>query len=511
MKLSRAISCLFSINSCSMTPTKRPLKNLIIRQYVKELHTYHIRDESYSGPVQQRLLSLLLKQPTRCQCLQIHSQFITTGLHQCKIDNTGMMIWNMLLREYSLDNFPEEALELYKQMKETLASSYSSSLADSFTYSFLLKACASSHQPIKGNQVHAHIFKVGFGFHLYVQTALVNMYSICGCLGEAKRVFYEMPERNSVSWNSMITGLTNWGELNMAQALFDDMPNRTVVSWTVMIDGYTRMNRPLESLIYFCKMLVEDGIKPNEITILAIFPAISNLGLLEFCQSIHAYSEKNGFMASEIRITNSLIDAYAKCGCIESAFRVFEEVSTERRSLVSWTSIISVFAMHGMAEEAVKWFEEMEKIGLRPNRITFLGVLNACSHGGLVNEGLKFFYKMVSEYGVVPDIKHYGCLIDMLGRAGRLDEAEKMVLKVPKDVINVVVWRILLGACSFHGNVDMGERVMRKILEMERGYGGDYVLLSNIFSSVGRYEDAERVRRLMDERNAFKIPGLSLI
>ena len=151
----------------------------------------------------------------------------------------------------------------------------------------------------------------------------------------------------------------------------------------------------------------------------------------------------------------------------------------------------------------------MQKECLKPNQITFLSVLNACSHGGLVEEGLKFFTKMVNKYQISPDVKHYGCLIDMLGRAGRLDEAEKMALEIPDYVVNVVIWRTLLGACSFHGNVEMGARVTRKILEMERKYGGDYVLLSNIFAGVGRFWDVERVRRLMDERNASKVPGLS--
>ncbi|KAF8395948.1 hypothetical protein HHK36_019904 [Tetracentron sinense] len=459
---------------------------------------------------EQHLLTLLLKHTiTRRQLIQIHSLLITTGLYQYGVHSTWMIIWNTLLRKYSLGILPEEALKLYKQLQDTPPSLPVST--DSFTYSFLLKACANLDQPIKGVQIHAHIIKVGFEFHVYVQTALVNMYSVCGCLSDATQVFNEMPERNSVTWNAMITGLTKWGEVDLARSLFDEMPNRTVISWTGMIDGYTRSKHPKEALALFRQMMVSDGIKPTEITILAILPAISYHGALDICQSIHTYGEKNGFNASDIRITNSLIDTYAKCGCIESAVRVFEDISSKRRNLVSWTSIISGLAMHGMAKEAVEQFDKLAKACLNPNRVTFLSVLNACSHGGLVEEGLRFFSKMVNVYQIIPDIKHYGCLIDMLGRAGRLAEAEKMVLEMPRETVNVVVWRTLLGACSFHGNVEMGERVMRKILETERRYSGDYVLLSNIFSGVGRFGDAERVRKLMDERNVFKVPGLSLI
>ncbi|XP_042478011.1 pentatricopeptide repeat-containing protein At1g09220, mitochondrial [Macadamia integrifolia] len=461
-----------------------------------------------SQPDQQQLLSLLTHYSTRTHSLQIHSKLITTGFCRCRVDNTGILIWNTLLREYSLGIFPEEALKLYKQVQEVSASS--SYTPDSFTYSFLLKACANLDQPIKGNQVYALVIKVGYGFHVYVQTALVNLYTVCGCLVEAKKVFDEMHERNLVTWNVMITGFIKWGEIDMAQSLFDRMLVRNVVSWTCMIDGYTRMNQPVEALRLFIWMMIDDGIKPTEITILAILPSVANLGALDICQSLHSYSEKVGFNAFDIRVTNSFIDVYAKCGCIDSAFKVFEKISTENRNLVSWTSIISAFAMHGMATEAVKWFEKMEQMGLSPNEVTFLSLLNACSHGGLVDEGLEFYSKMVNRYQILPNIKHYGCLVDMLGRAGRLEDAEKMVMQIPAEIVNVIIWRTLLGACNFHGNVEMGERVMRKVLEMEKGYSGDYVLLSNIFAGVGRFEDAESVRRCMDERDVLKIPGLSL-
>nr|POE89675.1 pentatricopeptide repeat-containing protein, mitochondrial [Quercus suber] len=248
-------------------------------------------------------------------------------------------------------------------------------------------------------QLHAVIFKVGFQSHVYVQTALVHVYAVCGCLVDAMHAFDEMPERNIVTWNVLITGLTKWGQLQIARSLFDQMPTRTVVSWTGIIDGYTRMNRPNEALALFQRMVVIDVLEPTEITLLAIFPAISNLGALKLCQSCHAYGEKKGFNSSDIRVTNSLIDSYAK------------------------------------------W---------------------------------------------------------------RLEEAEKMALEIPAEIFNVVIWRTLLGACSFHGNAEMGERVTMKILEMERAYGGDYVLMSNIFAGVGKFGDAER---LALHRNLKDISG----
>lgn len=455
----------------------------------------------------QKLVSLLAKHPfNRRVTQQVHSHIVTTaGL----LLQQHIVLFNTLLRCYSHGDFPHEAFSLYKH---SLCSSLCSpSSFDSFTYSFLLHACSNLESVNPGSQLHALAFKVGFHFHVYVQTALVNMYVACGFLREAHQVFDEMSERNSVTWNVLITGLAKWGEFESAVSLFDQMMTRTVVSWTAVIDVYTRMHRCEEAIALFRRMVLHDGIQPTEITFLAIIPAVSHLGALDICQSIHAYVEKRGFNASDIRVTNSLLDSYSKCGCIASASRFFEEILSERKNLISWSSIISGFAMHGMGKEAVGNFNKMEEIGLKPNRVTFLSVLNGCSHGRLVEEGLKFFEKMVNKYKIAPDIKHYGCLIDMLGRTGRLEEAEKIALGIPSEIANVVIWRTLLGACSFHDNVEMGERVTRKILDMERGYGGDYVLMSNIFASVGRYQDSEKLRRLLDERKAFKLPGHSLV
>ncbi|GLT59693.1 hypothetical protein SLA2020_324990 [Shorea laevis] len=455
------------------------------------------------------LLAFLHKHPTNYKTAQqVHSHLLVSGLMY-----HSMILFNALIRCYSFSDNPKDAFLLYKQLQKlyfqypfVVRSSF-----DSFTYAFLIKTSANLCYPVLGMQIHGLTVKLGFECHVYVQTALVNVYAKCGVLEDAKKVFCEMPERNSVTWNVIITGLVKWGELEQARSLFEEMPNRSVVSWTGIIDGYTRMNRPGEALALFRRMVENNGIEPSGLTILAILPAVYNIGDVRICQLVHGYGEKKGFHVFDIRVANSLIDTYAKCGSIFNASKFFEEISTERRNLVSWTSIISGFAMHGMGKEAIENFERMEKEGWKPNRVTFLSVLNACSHGGLVQEGLKFFGKMVDECQILPDIKHYGCLVDMLGRAGKLKEAEMVALKIPSEMANVVVWRTLLGACSFHGNVEVGERVTRKIMEIEGGYGGDYVLMSNILAGAGMHGDSERLRRLMDERSALKLPGYSLV
>ncbi|CAN4101899.1 unnamed protein product [Withania somnifera] len=453
------------------------------------------------------LLSLVKKhQNYRKTIQQIHTQLIFTAAQNTFNPISLLTLWNSLIRHYSLGIYPQESFFLFKQLQFQYQQII---YFDSFTYSFLIKGSANLGKFGIGKQVHCLSLKDGFESHVYVQTALVNMYGECGVVGDAKKVFDEMPVRNTVTWNALISGFVKWGDVKLARELFDAMPEKNVVSWTGLIDGYTRMGRSSEGLLLFREMVVVQGIKPSEVTLLAVFPAIWNVRCVECCWMIHAYGEKSGINVFDIRVMNSLVDAYAKCGSIDDAVRAFEDISDERRNLVSWTSIISGYAMHGMAKEASDSYRMMVDVGIEPNSITFLSMLNACSHGGLVDEGLEFLRKMVDEFGIQPEIKHYGCLIDMLGREGRLEEAEKIALEIPNTMSNVVIWRTLLGACSFHDNAEMGERVMQKIMEMENEYGGDYVLLSNILAGMGRYVDSEGVRRVMDEQNAFKAPGLS--
>ncbi|KAK2379256.1 pentatricopeptide repeat-containing protein, mitochondrial [Trifolium repens] len=474
--------------------------------------TIHHHNQQPKTKHPQHFLSLLLNNSSHYQSLQqLHSQIITSSLfHHYPFHNnpSSLLLFNNLIRYYSLSPFPHQALQFFSYTLNSLILPLS---LDSFTLTFVSHTCANLNSTQFGFNLHCVVFKLGFHSHVFVQTGLLHMYSSWGLLVSAAQVFGEMPERNVVSWNVFISGLIKWGQLEFARSVFDKMVVRSVVSWTLVIDGYTRMNKPLKALALFRKMIEVDGIEPNEITLLTIFPAIANLGYIKMCQSVHGYVEKRGFNAVDIRIVNALIDLYAKCGCIESASRFFWEMPDWRKNLVSWNSVISGYAIFGMVTEAVETFEKMENAGVRPNHVAFLSVLSACSHGGLVEEGLEFFGKMVNDYGLVPDVKHYGCVIDMLGRAGRLEEAEKVAMQVPCEVANDVIWRTLLGACSVHDNVEIGQRVTKKILEMEKGHGGDYVLMSNIFAGVGRFKDVERLREMIDKRVAFKLPGYSLV
>ncbi|XP_021744537.1 pentatricopeptide repeat-containing protein At1g09220, mitochondrial-like [Chenopodium quinoa] len=474
--------------------------------YFSSSHNHSIKDhknyhDHYLSPLKNFPSSRFVTQ-------QIHSQLTTNGSFS-QFPNTQIIIlFNTILRRYALGEFPQEALFLYKQAQQ---SSTLYQYFDSFTYSFLIKACGNLKQQITGFQLHSLVVQLGFELDVYVQTALLNMYIDFGLLSNADKMFDEMPERNLVTWNVMITGLVKWGHLEAALALFRQMPSKNVVSWTGMIDGFTRMKNYLGAFSLFREMIMVGGIMPTEVTLLAVSTAIAELGDLKNCRLFHSFSEKSGFRENYNQVTNCLIDAYAKCGCIESALRVFEEMFACRRNVVSWTSIISGFAMHGMAIEAEQFLERMEGSGIRPNRITFLSVLNAYSHSGLVEEGIRFFRKMVDHGCVAADIKHYGCVIDMLGRAGKLKEAEEIAWQIPNDIDDVVIWRTLLGACNFHGDVEIAERVSKKMQDMEREHGGDYVLMSNILTGQGKFNEAQNVRTLMDKRQVLKIAGHSSV
>ncbi|KAK3162276.1 hypothetical protein QOZ80_1BG0087660 [Eleusine coracana subsp. coracana] len=442
------------------------------------------------------LVGLLLRhQDRRRQLLQIHAQLIA---HQ--VFDQSHAPWRSFLKAYSHGLYPQEALHLFRQARRHLAD-------DTFAFAFTLKACAGLGWPRAGAQLHGLVVRKGFEFHTYVHTTLANMYVVCGRLVEARNAFDEMPVKNAVSWNVMITGFAAWGEVEYARLLFGQMPCRNVVSWTGLIDGYTRACLYGEAVALFCHMMAE-GISPSEITVLALGPAISNLGGILMGEMLHGYCEKKG-LVSDVGVANSLIDLYAKIGSIQNSLKVFNEM-LDRRNLVSWTSIISGFAMHGLSIKAVELSADMRRAGIRPNRITFLSVINACSHGGLVEHGLEFFRIMVYDYNMDPEVKHFGCIIDRLGRAGRLCEAGQIIEELPMEV-NAVVWRILLGCCSKYGEVEMGERAIKKILELERGSGGDFTVLSNMLHELGRFDDAEHARNLVDERKAVKLSGLAFV
>ncbi|CBI39775.3 unnamed protein product, partial [Vitis vinifera] len=327
---------------------------------------------------------------------------------------------------------------------------------------------------------------------------------------DAIMLFYRLRQYDvcpdTFTCSSVLRACLNLLDLSNGRILHGVVEKVGFRSWTSMIAGYVQCGKAKEAIHLFAKM-EEAGVKCNEVTVVAVLAACADLGALDLGMRIHEYSNRHGFKRN-VRISNTLIDMYVKCGCLEEACKVFEEM--EERTVVSWSAMIGGLAMHGRAEEALRLFSDMSQVGIEPNGVTFIGLLHACSHMGLISEGRRFFASMTRDYGIIPQIEHYGCMVDLLSRAGLLHEAHEFILNMPMKP-NGVVWGALLGACRVHKNVEMAEEAIKHLLELDPLNDGYYVVLSNIYAEAGRWEDTARVRKFMKDRQVKKTPGWSSI
>lgn len=336
------------------------------------------------------------------------------------------------------------------------------------------------------------------------------MYSSCGNLMLARQAFDEITQPDLPSWNSIINASVKAGLVDIARKLFDEMPERNVISWSCMINGYGRCGEYKEALALFREMqkVEVNGVKPNEYTMSSVLLACGRLGALEHGKWVHAYIGKCG-MEVDVVLGTSLIDMYAKCGSIERAKWVFDNMGPNK-DVMAWSAMISGSAMHGHAEECLELFAKMTDYGVRPNAITFLGVLCACVHGGLVSEGQEYFRRMSEDFGITPLIQHYGCMVDLYGRAGLIKEACVLVKSMPMEP-DVLVWGALLSGSRMHGDIETCEIALKKLIELDPTNSGAYVLLSNVYAKRGRWADVRHVRDLMEARGIKKVPGCSLV
>nr|GMD75207.1 pentatricopeptide repeat-containing protein At1g08070, chloroplastic [Ipomoea batatas] len=574
-------------------------------------------------------LSLLSNCRTIENLRQIHSQIIKCGLHHSPfalsklvqfcaispfgdisyalsifdtIENPNVVVYNMMIRGYSLSSSPGLALEFYRRML------FSGNHPNSYTFPFVFKSCARMAMGRVGKQVHGHVLKVGLGSDVYVHASLVNMYAqtgelscarlvfdkssyrdavsftslICGYvlrgfLDDARKLFDEIPVRDVVCWNAMISGYAqvgrykealalfeemkrenvtpdvstllsllsacahlgelglgiwvhSWiedhglssnlrlinglidmyakcGDLDSAKRLFESTGERDLISWNVMIGGYTLKGKYKEALSVF-RQMQRSRVEPNDVTFLSILPACAHLGALDLGKWIHAYIDRHQDDFKNASLWTSLINMYAKCGNLEAAEQVFNGMET--KTLASYNVIISGLAMHGDAYKALEVFAEMKEKGFEPDDITFVSVLSACSHAGMVDLGRQYFNSMIQDYNFAPKLQHYGCMIDLLGRAGLLDEAMALVQSMDVEP-DGAIWGSLLGACRIHGKVELGEFAAKNLFELERDNPGGYVLLSNIYARAGRWDDVGRIRTFLNNKGLKKVPGCTSI
>eukprot|EP01018_Ginkgo_biloba_P024429 Gb_13303 [translate_table: standard] len=386
-----------------------------------------------------------------------------------EMSRRDVVSWTAMISGYVQNGHDNEALAHFHRMQ------LAGVMPDLVTLVSVLSTCARLRALQQGKWVHDCIIRSGIEADVFVGNALVDMYAKCASIDFARQLFNKMTKRN-------------------------------VVSWSAMIAGYAQNGHAKEALTVFNQMQLAD-MKPNSITMVSVLSSYAQLGALQQGKWIHDYIIRSGF-ESDVFVGTALIDMYAKCGSIEIARQMFDKMS--KRNVVSWNAMIAGYGMHGHGEEALQIFLKMQQACIEPNYITFISVLSACSHAGLVDEGWQYFNSITRDYCIKPRVKHYACMVDLLGRAGRLDEAQDFIKRMPLEP-DAGVWGALLGACRIHCNIELGERVAECLFNLQPENAGYYVLLSNIYAAAGRWDDVAKMRTLMKDRGLNKKAGCSLI
>lgn len=412
-------------------------------------------------------------------------------------------VWNTLIRARGASAAAAAALLVYIRMRRHGV------CPDLYTFPFLLQSFSTSSHLPSGRRLHGHLLLSGFISDAFVQNSLINMYSTCGDLEQAQKLFGEVPCPDIPTWNSIVKAHLRRGAIEAAVQLFEEMPERNVVSWTCMIDGLTKCGDDRRALELFREMQGTCGAAPNEFTMSAVLSACGRLGALEQGKWAHAFIRRRGMRVDAV-LGTCLIDMYAKCGSIERASQVFDDMDARDRDVPAWSAMISGLALHGRTRESLALFDQMVARRVTPNGVTFLGVLCACAHAGRVEQGAAIFSRMSAEFDIVPSIQHYGCMVDLYARAGLVRRALELVETMPMEP-DVLIWGALLSGSSLHGAVGTCEFALTKLIALEPLNSGAYVLLSNLYAKLGKWPVARQVRGLMEARGVRKPPGCSLV
>lgn len=384
-----------------------------------------------------------------------------------KMEERDVVSWNAIIGAHVLHGQCLEALGLYGQMQlEGLS-------PDERTYGTVLNACGSLRTLEEGRRIHLQLISVGFDVDVITGNILLDMYVKCGSLEDADEVFKSMATTD-------------------------------VVSWTTMIGGYVQAGHGEEALRLYQKMQ-QEGIKPDKVTFVNLLKWCASIAALEEGKQIHTKVVENK-LELDLVVANTLIDMYVKCGKPDEAQVLFKKLP--RRSVVSWNAMISGLSLHGRAKEALLLFQQMQEEGIKPNDVTMVCVLSACSRAGMVDEGYHTFRTMWTEFGILPEEKHYACMVDLFGRAGHLSEAEELIKNMPVQP-EVGIWVSFLAACHTHGNVELGRRAFESIITVEPRCEAAYALMSNIYSAAGMSSDEGLIRKMMSDVGVQKIPGRS--
>ncbi|KAK6155065.1 hypothetical protein DH2020_009313 [Rehmannia glutinosa] len=389
--------------------------------------------------------------------------------------------WTTLMDCYSRGGSPMDALSLFVIMREVGNSAF-------------------------GVQGHACMIKLGLDYCVKARNAAMDMYVKCGLMGDAKTLFDETNVRNVVSWTVLLWGAVKWEGLEKGKNLFDEMPERNEIAWTIMIARYVENGFIREAFRLLSEMVFGFGFHLNSASLSSLLSACTQSGDVLMGKWVHSYALRATIVTTtDVKLGTALLDMYAKCGRINSALRVFKSMRT--KNVVTWNAMLGGLAMHGKGTTVLDMFDQMLK-EVKPNDVTFTAVLSACSHSGLVDEGRKLFYSLENVYGITPSMENYACMVDLLGRSGRLQEAEDIIRKMPMRP-NEVVLGSLLGACSAHRKHELGDRLVRDLVQMYPYNTDHHVLLSNMYALSGKSDKADSFRRDLRDRGIRKVPGIS--
>ncbi|KAL1225059.1 putative pentatricopeptide repeat-containing protein [Cardamine amara subsp. amara] len=505
----------------------------------------------------QNLISILISSPS--SSLTYSSSVFDRVSHPCTY------LWNHFIKGYSKKLlFFDTVSVLMRMMRTGLLAR-----PDEYTFPLVMKVCSNNGHVRVGSMVHGLVLRIGFDNDVVVATSLVDFYGKCkdllsarkvfgempernvvswtalivayvksGELEEAKRMFDLMPERNLGSWNALVDGFVKSGDLVNARKLFDEMPKKDIISYTSMIDGYAKggdmvsardlfdqardvdvrawsalisgyaqNGQPNEAFKVFGEMCAKN-VKPDEFIMVGLMSACSQMGCMELCEQVDSYLHQRMNKFSSHYVVPALIDMNAKCGHMDRAAKLFEELP--QRDLVSYCSMMEGMAIHGCGVEAVRLFEKMVDEGIVPDKVAFTVILKICGEARLVEDGLRYFELMQKEYSIVASPDHYSCIVNLLSRTGKLKEAYELIKSMPVEA-HASAWGSLLGGCSVHGNTEIAELVARQLFELEPKSAGNYVLLSNIYAALDRWTDVAYLRDKMKENGIKKICGRSWI
>nr|XP_016433842.1 PREDICTED: pentatricopeptide repeat-containing protein At4g01030, mitochondrial-like [Nicotiana tabacum] len=452
--------------------------------------------------------------------LELFHEMITSNI------KPDIITWNCLLSGHFLHGSYREVLAILRRMQSAGYQPNRNSITS------VLQAVTELGYLSNGKEIHCHVRRNGLDYDLHVATSLVDMYVKNDDLTSAQAVFDCMTNRNICAWNSLISGYSCKGHFEKASNLLNQMKEEgikpdivtynsmvsgystsscikealgmirrikscgmspNVVSWTSLISGCSQQGYFREAFEFLIQMQ-DEGIKVNSVTISSLLQACAGLSLLYIGKEIHCLCIRNDFM-DDVYVSTALIDMYSKCGNLENAKKVFQKL--EDKTLASWNSMITGFAIYGLSTEAISVFDKMREANVQPDAITFIALLSSCKHSGLLDKGWKYFDHMKTDFGVIPTIEHYSCMVDILGRAGYLDEALDFIQSMPMEP-NAAVWGALLTSCRIHGNVELGEIAAEYLFELEPYNAANYALMMNLYALSNRWKDVDRIRDKME-------------